>query len=830
MPKGLKIVLIIVLILLSLAGSLFIYVYQNIDQLKSYALKEVNLMLKAELKAENIDVTVMKTFPKVSLAFNNISIADPIRPNKFVLQAKSLYLGFEIYDVINERYKINLVDLDSGIIHLYTDRKGRNNFDLLKETTTDKKNKKPFVFELNKLILNQIQLFIDNKLNQFQADVYIQESNFVGKFSDSRFNLDVELTGHSNSLKSGTLSILKNKDFKINTNIDIDQEKNKYQLVRGEFGINQLMLNLTGFVQNNKKQTDYNLSFKANKISIQNLLSTLPFTLPEAILAYKSEGNVFFNGSIKGIQNEVQLPNIKVQFGIENGSLTEPESKMKLEDIHLNGSFDNGKSGHLIDAVIDIPSFNASLVGSKLKGNFNLYNLESPVLNLDLDGNANLKTLHTFFKFEDVKLIEGDINFTLTLKGKKQNTTWDWSSPLNKGLFVLKMDKLSLNYLTVSIDNASIDAELSNNTLQLKSAKFIVNESDILLNGQFQGFMDFLVQANAPLIGNLNLQSQSLDTKDIFIYDSSDPLEEGEKPMQYQLNVKVNANKFVFDLLHATNFKSDLKLSPGYITFANTSLTSVGGSFIGNGELVIEKNQTVLKSTNTLKGININQLMKEFNGFGQKEFNDKNLFGTLNATNEMRLVWDAKNNLVADKILVVTEMNIKNGELINYEPLNALSKFVDVNELKNLKFSELKNTLTIQNNVLHIPTMDIYNNALNLNITGTHTFENILDYNVKLSLSELLKKKRKPQSNEFEEEDEKTKGINMYLRIKGPIDKLTYEFDRKGAKAQLKQDVKQEKEVIKEILKQEFEIKKDTSLKKIEKKNDNNDELEFEAN
>jgi AsmA protein len=135
MPKGLKIVLIIVLILLSLAGSLFIYVYQNIDQLKTYAIKEVNLMLKAELKAENIDVTVMKTFPMLSLAFNNISIADPMRPNKFVLQAKSLYLGFDIYDVINERYKINLVDLDSGVIYLYTDKKGHNNFDLIKETT-----------------------------------------------------------------------------------------------------------------------------------------------------------------------------------------------------------------------------------------------------------------------------------------------------------------------------------------------------------------------------------------------------------------------------------------------------------------------------------------------------------------------------------------------------------------------------------------------------------------------------------------------------------------------------------------------------------------------
>ena len=124
--------------------------------------------------------------------------------------------------------------------------------------------------------------------------------------------------------------------------------------------------------------------------------------------------------------------------------------------------------------------------------------------------------------------------------------------------------------------------------------------------------------------------------------------------------------------------------------------------------------------------------------------------------------------------------------------------------------------------------MDMKNNALNLTVSGTHTFENVLDYNIKLSLSELLSKKRKPQPNEFGEEDVKTKGINLYLSIKGPLDKLKFTFDRRGAKEQLKQDIKVEKENIKEILRQEFGVKKDTSLMKIEKKNDNPDELEFE--
>ncbi|OYU95303.1 MAG: hypothetical protein CFE21_13470 [Bacteroidetes bacterium B1(2017)] len=829
MPKALKVILITLLILVSLFGTLFIYVYQNIDELKKYALKEVNQMLTAELTAKSIDVTVFKTFPKVSLALNQVSIADPIRANKKLLQAEHLFLGFDILDVLNSNYKIHLISLDSGSVFLYTNGKGKTNYDILKETEAPSKKKKPFSFQLNKLELTRMSLEVQDLQSNFSTHTYLQESSLSGSFTDKRFTMDIALKGNSKFIQSGSLTFFKDKEIGVQTSLDIDQENNKYQFIKGNFTVNQLILDLTGYIQNSKNQTEYQLGFKANKLSIQDLLSTLPVSLPEAMNAYQSSGNVFFEGSIKGIQTANQNPQVKINFGIDQGSLVEPDSKMKLEQISLKGSFDNGKSGSLEDAVIAIPTFNAILVGSKINGNLTVSNLQSPTLNLDLNGEADLNTLHTFFKFADVKEIGGNVQFTLTLKGEKKGEGWDWSSPFNKGIFALQLDKLKLNYLTKALEKGTIKAELNNNSLTLSQADFVINKSDLKATGTFPGFMDFLVKKGASLNGSISLSSAFLDIDDILIYDSSDPREEGEQALDYTISLKANANQFVYGNFNANNFKMEAILKPDLIEFNNANLSTCGGTFSGNGQWIMQNNLYVLKSSNQAKGLNINELLKQFNNFGQTEFTSQNLNGSLSASTDLLVVWDSKMNLISDKMLVVTDMSIKNGELINYEPLNSLSKFVDVNELKNLKFSELKNTLTIKDKMLTIPTMDIRNNALNLNLTGVHSFENVLDYKIKLSLSELLSKKRKPQSNEFGEEDEKTRGINLFLTIKGPISDLKFVFDRKGAKAQLKQDAKQEKENIKEILKQEFGIKKDSTLKKVEK-NENNDELEFEAN
>lgn len=830
MSKRIKILLISLLVLFTIAASLFIYIYQHVDQLKKYALQEVNTFLKSELEAKQIDVSLWRTFPKVSLALHEVSLSDPLKSKIKVLKAQHVYLGFDIYDVLKEQYRINYIEIDSGSIFLYANKKGKNNFDIVKDSPEPTDAKKPFSFELKKLVLTKMQLEFVNEKNGFEIDTYLDEAQFAGKFTDTKFTMSLLLTGFTKQLKTSSLELIRNKAIRLNTDVEVDQEKQRFTINKGDFSLDNLALTLQGWVQTEKKQSAIDLSFKAKTISIQDLLSSLPIALPESFKAYQSNGNVFFEGVVNGFISESKQPKIDIKFGVDKGSLLEPNSGLKLENIHLAGSFSNGTSGKLSDSKINIPDFSASLPGSQIKGALSLENLDNPLVNLAVTGDAKMDELQKFFQMDDIKSVSGGASFSIKLKGKKEGDNWNWKFPENEGTISATISNLSVSYLKQSLKDIVLEAKINGDNLWLNKLNVIIDKSDLNLSGNLPQFVHFLLGENQTLLANLKLQSNFLNTANLLIYDASDPREADEKPINYLLNIALDANELIHEKLNTKNCKANLILKPDYISFQNASMQTAQGSVKLNGEFAKINNQYVMASNTELSGLDMGEILVAFDNFGQAELSSKNIFGNISASAEFRIYWDINMNLIPEKLIMLADMSLKNGSLLQYKPLLSLSKFVDVNELNNLKFSELKNTLTIKDKMLFMPAMEIKSNAFNLLFSGKHSFNNDLDYKVKVSLSEILAKKRKQKQSEFEEEDTKTRGINLYLSIKGPANNLKFEFDKRGAKEQLKQDIKVEKEIIKEILKQELGIKKDSSLKKIEKKNDNNDELEFEEN
>ncbi len=830
MPKGLRIFLIVLLVIFTMSASVFIYVYQNIDELKKYALKEVNTFLKSELSAKNIDVNIWKTFPKVSLALNEVSLSDPLNSRKKLLSAKHVYLGFDIYDILRENYRINFIEIDSGALQLYKDAVGRNNFDLIKESSDQTQIKKPFSFELKKLSMMRMQVIYTNASTGFKINTYLQDAKFAGKFTDEKFNLNIALKGLANEVNTGSLAIIKDKTISMETELAVDQTQQKFSLIKGDFMLNKLALALSGWIQTSEKQDQINIVFKAKTISIQDLLSTLPIQMPASFKDYQSKGDVFFEGSIMGVSSKTNTPKISLNFGVNNGSLIEPNTQMQLQNIKLTGCFSNGAAGKMEESTFKIPNFSATLPGSEVQGSLVINNLLNPKLIIQLNGNADLTSLHSFFHWEDISTLAGQARFSINLSGQKLTDGWNWKYEENTGDVSMQISEIKLSYLTKPIQKVQLDAAVKGGDLQLNQLKMNIDKSDLNLSGSLPRFMDIFFQENNLVQANVELQSSYLNIDHLLIYDSSDPREAGEKQLDYLINAKVNANQIVYKNFVATQCKGNLLLKPNYVSFQETSLQTAKGSFLGSGDFVEANKQFVLTSKGDCKGIDLGELLLAFDNFGQQEFTNKNLFGNLNASAEYRIVWDQNMNFIPEKLVMIAEMSLKNGSLLQYKPMQSLSKFIDVNELNNIKFSELKNTFTIKNKLLTIPAMDIKSNAFNIQLAGTHSFENELDYRLKVSLSELLAKKRKAKPSEFDEEDTKTRGINLYLSIKGPANNPKFVFDKKGAKEQLKQDVKVEKELIKEILKQELGIKKDSALKKLEKKHDNNDELEFEEN
>jgi hypothetical protein len=253
------------------------------------------------------------------------------------------------------------------------------------------------------------------------------------------------------------------------------------------------------------------------------------------------------------------------------------------------------------------------------------------------------------------------------------------------------------------------------------------------------------------------------------------------------------------------------------------------------GGVIIQKfnNDFLVKTQSKLTNINMNKLFYSFNNFGQSFISNQNLEGSL--TGDVYFSSELSDKIKIYKKTVSSEcdITISNGVLNNFEPLLGLSRFIDVDELKKIRFSTLKNKITISDEQINIPQMDIESSALNLSASGIHQFDNEYEYHVKVFLSDLLsgkmkKSKRKKQVDENIEEDDEGR-VTLYLLIEGDKEKSKVKYDRKAARTVRKENLKSERKELKQILSEEFGwFKKDSSINYENAKNNDQDEFEIE--
>ncbi len=141
---------------------------------------------------------------------------------------------------------------------------------------------------------------------------------------------------------------------------------------------------------------------------------------------------------------------------------------------------------------------------------------------------------------------------------------------------------------------------------------------------------------------------------------------------------------------------------------------------------------------------------------------------------------------------------------------------MNIEDLKNVKFQTLKTEIEIFDQTIFIPRTMIKNNALNLEIEGTHTFENYMHYNMGLSVAELLATKAKwiAKKSEKRIENNQEGGLTAYIIMKGTPDDLQIKYDRATVKENIKEEAKKEKENFIKALKGEGSLEEDEADKK----------------
>lgn len=223
----------------------------------------------------------------------------------------------------------------------------------------------------------------------------------------------------------------------------------------------------------------------------------------------------------------------------------------------------------------------------------------------------------------------------------------------------------------------------------------------------------------------------------------------------------------------------------------NLSLNTMGGDLTLSGIVDATNIKAIdVVCTSRLKNIYLDSVFYVFENFNQDFIQDKHLKGHVTADVNLEMVLNQNLQLFPETLLADINAGIKNGELNNFDPMKKLGKYLDDEGLNKLRFSDLQNEIRIVKKVIHIPQMDVRSNVTDIRISGTHTFDQHINYRLVTPLRG--KKKFTDQQAEGALENDGRGQTKLFLKITGTTDDYKIGFDTEAIKKKIVSDIKTE--------------------------------------
>jgi len=471
---------------------------------------------------------------------------------------------------------------------------------------------------------------------------------------------------------------------------------------------------------------------------------------------------------------------------------------------------------------------------SEFSGNYVIENFDSPKTEWLIKGSFNLEEIRKLISGDSIVDMSGiadvDIRFSGNMKSVGEFTKENYKNGKTQGAISIKNVSIHEPDNSYSFSEMTGSFNFRQNDLQVDSLTLKYREHIFNLKGTFLNLAGYILE-DENMVVDASVNCGDFDFSKF--YGKSTTSDAGFAiPGKMKLRADLQMNSFKYDKFIADNIKGQVIIDNNTLTARNVTFSSCGGSTNADGVLNILANGNIQADISArFNNLQINELFKQFDNFGQDFIMDKHLSGRLTADLNMKSEWDANISLVENKLLANSHISIEKGELIKFEPMMELSKFIAVSELMHVKFDKLESDITIRNRVIYVPNTEIKSSAFNIEISGEHSFDNHINYRLKVLLSELLAGNARKQKKEIEEfgvvEQDALHRTRLFILISGTTDDYKITYDTEGVKESLKESLKNEKETVKELLKEEFgnlfkkdSVKKSDPVKDDKKKND----------
>lgn len=797
------------------------------EEIKTLVVRNLNKNLKTEVKVSHVDFSVFQDFPKASIVFTDVVIYAVNAKNDTLLSAKKLKAKFNLLDLYHKQYNLIGLSAEDGKCKMLVDNSAQPNYIFWTQSDS---SSNPVAIELNNVSLTNMEYTYVDYSKSIGIHFLIEDAQFNGNFKEELFDLDLKTTLKQANIQVGESTIVEDRTLFLTVVGNVDQSSDQLNFASSNIGIDGMNINLNGSLNYGEKSR-MDLQLNSENAELEKAIALLPASIRSKLARFEIDGKARLAGSVNGEISSITVPFYDFDFSIEDGKFNDKESKVAFKKTSLNGKISNGAERSLITTELILESFETSTSEGNINGKLSISNFKKPVYEyvgkVTLDLNETMELL----KVEEITDADGKLSAILNVNGELAEvgkySLNDWKRSKIEG--VLSLEKIEFGFKSRPQKISSLNGTLSfnNNSLDITKLSGNVDKSKLLVSGKLNNLVAFLLDEKEPLFVDASIKSDFIHLGELLAANPSDKIEDDDENYALEISPRITvylsllADELEFNKFNLKNLTGDLIVKDQRIDARGVSFSSQEGKV--NGDLFIrEKNDMLILITKAqFEDVDIKKVFESFNSFGQESLKAEHLEGVanidVNYTSWMTKKFDIDVNTIRSEV----NFSIDKGELNNYKPLEALAKFVELEELKEIKFERLQNSILIKDGEIIIPKFEILSSAINLSIAGTHTFENNIDYHITLLLSEVLgRKAKKPKSNEFGyvEGDGLAKQSKLYLKMTGNIDDIKVAYDSKELKNNIISKFSKEKTTVKSLLKEEFGVyKNDPSVKPLPK-------------
>ncbi len=808
--------LLIVVGMLVVSSIIVTYLYK--DRLINHFIREANKSLNTPVDVGRMDVSALAHFPRISLLMYDVKIKDsfPGHEND-LLSAERMDFTFNPFSALFGDITIDEVSLTNAVCQLKTSRSGDINYLIFKAPSDSVKSERVRL-DLSRIHLEDVRFQYDNA--RTEVLVAVRSSELSASLSAFGPAYDIAANGqvHIDSIISGKWEMARAIDLSLQTRLAYNDSIKLVDIQEAQLTTLDKPFSLEGYYAF-LDIPEIDIHAASDDFNVESVIALLPKASTGTLREYVSEGNVHFDLDLKGKWQDGKGPALAINFGMKNSTIRHGGTGMTLDDVSLSGLLAMKDVLNSHTSSLELPSVRGKLNRAPFSGALSWQDFLDPFLQLSFNGDLDVESMLKFYPVKGIESGRGTILANIKFEGKPEQLKYKKFINRVKTSGELALNAIYLDFTEIGpgLRNLNGGLRFSNNDLALSDVTGKFGRSDFLLNGYFKNVIAYLLFEDEPVGVDARLKSNLIDLDELLSLQDTENNDSYSFGISKRLRVLFDCeiDRLNFRRFHPTNIRGDLKIREQIAFTDRLSFTNMGGKMQLSGMADASKSKLVRISTNfKLDHIAVDSIFYVFENFDQNFLEDRHLKGNIDATVDAEMILSDQLKLYPETLRSHITATIRNGELNNFEPMQKLAPYLDERELRHLRFSELANDIVIRDKTIYLPKMEVGSNVTDIVISGTHTFDQKINYSVQAPLQS---KKRRDSDEAFGAIEEDASGRAMlFLKIVGTTSDYYVNYDKENVKKKIAQDLKKEADELKTIFKNKGKEQETLELKEDE--------------